>query len=241
MKPIRALLLAAGLGTRLRPITNSTPKCMVPLDGEPILEHWLKKLELAGCETALVNTHHLSEQVVDFIKKRPKSSMVIKIVHEPNLLGTAGTLLTNEIFFNDSVGLLIHADNAMSENLSPLINKHISRHKSRSLTMLTFTTSQPSRCGIVQVDSNDHLLAFYEKIVKPPGNKANGAVYVFDSDFMDSLKKIKPPPEDFSNDVIPKFIDKIQTYHTLEPYIDIGRPETLQQAQILWGEKKTRP
>ena len=62
----RALLLAAGLGTRLRPLTMQTPKCLVPIGGEPLLGHWLRKLELAGCDSVLVNTHYLAEQVKAF-------------------------------------------------------------------------------------------------------------------------------------------------------------------------------
>ena len=62
-KPFRALLLAAGLGTRLRPITLETPKCLVPIGGEPLLGRWLRQLELAGCEAVLINTHYLADQV----------------------------------------------------------------------------------------------------------------------------------------------------------------------------------
>ena len=84
-QPLRALLLAAGLGTRLRPITMRTPKCLVPISGEPLLGLWLKKLEEAGCEDVLINTHYLAEQVDDFIKNRKSSAMTIQTVHEPEL------------------------------------------------------------------------------------------------------------------------------------------------------------
>ena len=62
----RALLLAAGFGTRLRPLTLQTPKCLVPIGGEPLLSRWLRKLEMAGCE-AVLNTHCLSDKVRDFL------------------------------------------------------------------------------------------------------------------------------------------------------------------------------
>ena len=73
-KPLRALLLAAGLGTRLRPLTLQTPKCLVTIGGEPLLGHWLRQLEEAGCEAVLVNTHYLADQVVAYLanwKGRP--------------------------------------------------------------------------------------------------------------------------------------------------------------------------
>ena len=59
-QPFRALLLAAGLGTRLRPITLDTPKCLVPIGGEPLLGRWLRTLEIAGCDSVLINTHYLA-------------------------------------------------------------------------------------------------------------------------------------------------------------------------------------
>ena len=115
-KPLRALLLAAGLGTRLRPLTLTKPKCLVELAGKPLLGHWLQKLEKAGCESTLVNSHYLSAQVADYLKDWRSSTMSVSIFHEPELLGTAGTLLANEAFFDGTTGLLIHADNAMSDD-----------------------------------------------------------------------------------------------------------------------------
>ena len=67
-KSFRALLLAAGLGTRLRPITLRTPKCLVPIGGKPLLGRWLRTLELAGCDSVLINTHYLAEEVEAFLK-----------------------------------------------------------------------------------------------------------------------------------------------------------------------------
>ena len=83
----RALLLAAGYGTRLRPLTLDIPKCLVPVGGVPLLEHWLQKLENAGCESVLINTHYLSNKA-DFVQAREHSNMTIELVYEPELLGT---------------------------------------------------------------------------------------------------------------------------------------------------------
>jgi mannose-1-phosphate guanylyltransferase len=67
-RPLRALLLSAGLGTRLRPLTLYTPKCLVPIGGYPLLGRWLRKLEQAGCKAVLVNTHYLAEQVEAYLQ-----------------------------------------------------------------------------------------------------------------------------------------------------------------------------
>ena len=66
---MKAFLLAAGLGTRLRPLTDSVPKCLLPINGKPILEIWLEKLAECGVEEVLINTHHLADQVEGFIQE----------------------------------------------------------------------------------------------------------------------------------------------------------------------------
>ena len=92
----KALLLSAGFGTRLRPITLKTPKCLVKINNIPILEHWLLKLEQIGIEEVLINTHYLSKKVEEFLKIRAKSNLKITQVYEKNLYGTAGTLIKNK-------------------------------------------------------------------------------------------------------------------------------------------------
>ena len=232
-KPFRALLLAAGFGTRLRPITLHTPKCLVPIGGKPLLGRWLQQLENAGCDTVLINTHYLAEQVHTYLKSWQSSNMSIQTVHEPELLGTAGTILANQEFFRGATGLVIHADNAMAGDIKHFLTAHRQRPYYCQLTMLTFKTETPSSCGIVEVDEQQVVQGFYEKLSKPPGNMANGALYAFEQDFLDSLASMVPIPSDFSTEVIPNFIGRIQTWHTHDAYLDIGTPETLNSAQEL--------
>ena len=232
-KPFRTLLLAAGLGTRLRPITLRTPKCLVKINGEPLLGRWLRKLEEAGCESVIINTHYLAEEVERFLDSREVTRMKIQTFHEPELLGTAGTLMANKEFFRDKTGLLIHADNYMEGELSDFLNAHDRRNQICKFTMLTFKTDKPSSCGIVEIDEDGIAKAFYEKQANPPGNKANGAIYAFENEFLENLNRIVPRPNDFSIEVIPKFIGAIQTWNTKQAYIDIGTPETLIKAQKL--------
>jgi len=230
-RPLRALLLAAGLGTRLRPLTLHTPKCLVPIGGEPLLGRWLRQLEAAGCEAVLVNTHYLPEQVTHFLQGWHSNRMHVQVVHEPELLGTAGTLLANRSFFDGANGLLIHADNAMAADLSGLLAAHSQRPANCLLTMLTFQSDQPSSCGIVETDGEGVVIAFHEKVANPPGNCANGALYAFDPSFLDYLSSMSPPPSDFSTEVIPTLMGKIHSWHTDQPYLDIGTPEALVTAQ----------
>ena len=234
--PFRALLLAAGLGTRLRPITLHTPKCLVTIGGEPLLGRWLRQLELAGCEAVLINTHYLADQVEAFLQTWKSFTMSVKVIYEPELLGTAGTLLSNQDFFRGATGLLIHADNVMIGGLNDFLTAHRERQPSCKLTMLTFETNTPGSCGIVEIDDVQVVQAFYEKVADPPGNNANGALYAFERDFLDFINFMNPRPSDFSTEVIPKLLGRIQTWHTHDAYLDIGTPEALTSAQKLMGD-----
>jgi mannose-1-phosphate guanylyltransferase len=233
-QPLRALLLAAGLGTRLRPFTLHTPKCLAPIGGKPLLGHWLSKLEAAGCEAVLINTHHLADKVEQFLQSWPHTAMAIETVHEPELLGTAGTLMAHQAFFEGATSLLIHADNAMAANLAGLLLAHAQRPRHCLLTMLTFTTSSPWSCGIVETDATGVVTAFHEKVTYPPGNRANGALYAFDGEFLAFAEQMSKPTHDFSTEVIPALMGRIHSWHTTEPYLDIGTAETLDIAQKLW-------
>lgn len=232
-KPIRALLLSAGLGTRLRPITLKTPKCLVQIGGEPLLGRWLRQLEQLGCEAVLINTHYLAQQVEVFLQTWDSASMSVHTVHEPYLLGTAGTLLANQKFFKGSTGLLIHSDNVMTDNLGAFLTAHQKRHARCLFTMLTFMTDTPSSCGIVEVDDHGVVNGFHEKILKPPGNRANGALYAFEQELIDHLNIMSSSPSDFSTEVIPTLLTRIQAWHTKAAYVDIGTPDSLLKAQKL--------
>lgn len=229
---IKALLLSGGYGTRLRPLTEKIPKCLIEINGKPILEHWLTKLEEIGCDACLINTHYLSEKVHKFIKERKKSRMSIKEVYEKELYGTAGTLIKNSDFFEDCNILMIHTDNMTNFDLRELILANKQRPKNCLLTMLTFTTDFPQSCGIVIKNDLQVLVNFLEKTADPPSNIANGAVYIFDQEFLNILKIDIPNAKDFSLEVIPKYLGRIFTYHTDKLLIDIGTIKNLHKARI---------
>ena len=99
---MKAFLLAAGLGTRLRPITEEIPKCLVPINGKPLLEYWLESIFSSGIKECLINTHYLSEKVADYIATS-KYKKSITVVYEKKLIGTAGSLKKNIEFFEKSL------------------------------------------------------------------------------------------------------------------------------------------
>jgi mannose-1-phosphate guanylyltransferase len=233
MKINKALLLAAGFGTRLRPLTINTPKCLVPIKGKPLLEIWLDNLSKSGVCDFLINTHYLSNQVNEFINNS-KYRNQIHLVNEKILLGTAGTLMHNIDFFDKEDGLLIHADNFCLDNLNDFFLAHFNRPKECLITMLTFRTDSPSKCGIVEIDANGIVVGFHEKVPNPPGNLANGAVYILSSDFINILKMEYSDVKDFSTEVLNKFIGKIYTYNTNETFMDIGTPEMYNLANSIY-------
>ena len=225
---MRAILLAAGHGTRLRPLTDSIPKCLVPIKGRPLLGIWLEKLVDAKVGPFLVNTHYLADQVEAFIESSAFSSQVT-IVHEEKLLGTAGTLLANSSFNNNEDVMLIHADNYCRANFEEFKVAHLSRPRECLMTMMTFRSPDPSSCGIVEVDENGVLKNFIEKPSTPPGNLANGAIYILSKELMAHIENLYPRAIDFSLDILPNLIGKIFCYETKELFIDIG---TLERYEI---------
>ena len=233
MKPIKALLLAAGYGTRLKPITNKIPKCLVEVNKKPMLEHWFLKLEDLGIKEILINTHYLNEKVKNFLNQRPPSKLKVTNIYEPNLRGTARTLIDNYKFFKNSTILFIHADNFTKSDLKGLVNEFLNRPKNCLLTMLTFRTQEPSKCGVVNLDENGIVKEFFEKVESPPSNIANGAVYLFDFTLIDWINKNSNNPKDFSCDILPLLMNKINTWKVDKEYIDIGTPQALIKANSI--------
>ncbi|TMO44823.1 mannose-1-phosphate guanylyltransferase [Pseudoalteromonas sp. S4389] len=229
---MKAILLAAGLGTRLRPITNTIPKCLVPINGRPLLALWLEKLVNLGVEEILINTHYFAEQVEKFIKNSPYKEKVT-LVKEEKLLGTGGTLITNVGFWKDDTTLVIHADNYCEDNLTNLIKAHNERPKGCEATLLLFKTNTPESCGIVTLDNSGVINGFYEKKPNPPGNLASGALFLFSPGVYSkyfSHFKVNSAYE-ISLDFVPLLINKLYSYQTNLRYIDIGTPMAYQSVQ----------
>lgn len=230
---IKALLLAAGMGTRLRPITEKVPKCLVKIKDETLLENWLIKLENIGIKEVLINKHYLSNEVEHFLEERKKSNLNITQIYEEKLNGTAGTLIKNKLFFKNSNILFVHVDNYTKSDLTGLLKTFSERPKNCLMTMLTFKSQDPSSCGIVEVDKEGIVKYFHEKVSNPPSDLANGAIYLFNYKLIDLIVKKAPKAKDFSCDVIPLLIDRINTWNVDNFFLDIGTPKNLELANHL--------
>jgi mannose-1-phosphate guanylyltransferase len=226
---MRALLLAAGLGTRLRPLTDTVPKCLVPIKGQPLLGIWLDRLTQAGIGPFLINTHYLADQVEAFIQVSPYRDQVT-LVNELELHGTAGTLIENLGFFQSEDGLMIHADNYCLANFTAFQHAHRNRPPECVMTMMTFRTNDPSSCGIVELDERGVVIDFHEKVSDPPGNLANGAVYILTAELLKRIDRHFHTITDFSTEILNRFVGEIYSYETSEVFWDVGTPETYAQA-----------
>ena len=229
---MRALLLAAGLGTRLRPLTDTIPKCLVPIKGQPLLGIWLERLTQAGISSFMINTHYLASQTEAFIDDSQYRDNVT-LVNELELMGTAGTLITNLDFFQGEDGLLIHADNYCLADFTAFQQAHRNRPRECLLTMMTFRTDDPTSCGIVELNERDVVISFHEKVDSPPGNLANGAIYILSKELLSLLGSDYHQVKDFSTEVLDRFVGRIFSYETSEVFLDVGTPENYSKANHL--------
>lgn len=227
---MKALLLAAGLGTRLRPMTNVLPKCLAPIGDRPLLEYWFANLFGAGFEKVVVNSHYLSDVVHSYVAGTEWSKDIV-LEFEPELLGTAGTIRRHKDFFGKEAFLVAHADNLSLFDPRDLIRRHDSRPRGAVMTMMTFETSAPSTCGIVSLDENAVVANFFEKVADPPGKLANAAVYLLEPEVVTLIDELTNPHPDFSTEVIPALTGKIYTYHNDRFHLDIGTLAAWSEAQ----------
>jgi mannose-1-phosphate guanylyltransferase len=227
---MKAFLLAAGLGTRLRPLTDNTPKCLLRVGGMPLLDIWLDMLARSGVDEVLVNTHHLAHLVQAHVNAR-SGPPVVHLVHEPVLLGSAGTLRTNRDFVADEeMFLAVNADNLTDFDLGVLISAHQSDGAIATLSL--FRAARPTECGIVQVDDG-LVVGYVEKPDDPPSDLANAGIYAFHPTVLDEIAG--PAPKDIGYDLLPLLVRRARVVMLDDCYfIDIGTPAALRWAADEW-------
>jgi len=124
---MKALIFAAGLGTRLKPLTDTMPKALVPIDGKPLLEHVILKLKAAGFNQIIVNVHHFPDQIIEFLKSKNNFDLRIEISNERDkLLDTGGGVKKAKWFFDDGKPFLVHNVDILSNiDLQSLYQQHL--------------------------------------------------------------------------------------------------------------------
>lgn len=241
---MKALILAAGLGTRLRPLTETIPKPLVPIAGKPLLEYHLDHLNHHGITEVLINTHYLADKIDSFLidyKERTENNLIITTVFEPELLGSAGTLKKNQSFFNDCTDfLIVYSDNLTDINYTKLLEQH--KKKQGIATIASYYEHFPEQKGIIEYDSNSKgIIKFIEKPKSEEitSHYANAGLYVLNNKIFDLIADLDHELLDFGHHVFPTLLQKDQpmyVYTMEETLLDIGNHENYTKAQALPNE-----
>jgi mannose-1-phosphate guanylyltransferase len=232
---VKALLLSAGLGTRLGDATKTTPKALVKIGTETILSHSLNKLFEAGANEIIVNTHYLSNQIKVYLEKNIHKDK-IKVVYEPKLLGTGGTFLSHLDYLASEDFFVMHCDNFFEESLLGVVRKHFESQTESIMTMFTFFTSESENCGVVTLGGKDIVTSFREKDPRALSKLANGAIYIFKPEIRDFLHSLNEPIRDLSTDLLPLLVHRSTAYVSTGYFLDIGTPESLEKAREISGK-----
>jgi NDP-sugar pyrophosphorylase family protein len=233
---MKALILAAGAGTRLRPLTDTCPKPMLPIAGEPLLAHTLRWLRRYSVTEAALNLHHLPEVVRAGLGDGTRFGMRLVYAYESELRGTAGAIHNFPGFF-DQPFLVIYGDLLLDLDLGDLIGFH--RARAALMTLALKHTDTPRSQGMIEVDTAGRVVRFIEKPKDwTGGNTANAGVYVCQPEV---AARVPVGVSDFGHDIIPAFLRQGAALygHPLRGYLlDIGTPAAYEQAQREWGQVK---
>jgi mannose-1-phosphate guanylyltransferase len=197
----------------------------------PLLDYWLDLL-LSGddIDRVLINTSYRADQVRAHVQAS-RWRKRIDLVHEEILLGTGGTVLANRDYFRAKPFLVAHADNLTRFSLPAFIACHRLRPAGCEMTMMTFDTDTPQSCGIVELDDLGIVQGFHEKVPSPPGNRANGAVYIFEPSVCDFIAAKRTQKIDLSQEVLPAYLGRAATFHNGDYHRDIGTMPSLTLAE----------
>lgn len=235
---MKAMVLAAGEGTRLRPLTLNMPKPMVPVRERPALEYIVAWLSYHGIKQIAMNLHHCPDVIPDHFGDGSDFGVQLTYSRETKILGTAGGAKKLSAFL-DSPFVLVYGDVLTDLNLTDMLEAHANRPAGTRLTMSLYHVPNPTECGIVRLDESGRVREFVEK---PEENQvfsdlASAGILIVEPKILDLV------PEgthfDFGNDVFPRLLaDDVPVYGWVLPetayLLDIGSHEKHEFAQQTW-------
>lgn len=217
------MILAAGVGSRLDPLTRTVPKPMVPIVNRPVIEHIVEKLKKHGVTEIMVNLHYLGDVIKAHLGSGSKFGVKISYAQEDRLWGDAGSVKRAEEFFRDGTFLVVGGDDISDIDLTRLLKFH--RDKKALSTIALSLVDDPSEYGIVLMNDRSRITRFLEK---PKGevifsNTANTGIYVFEPEVFDSIPR--GVSYGFGNNVFPNLLEQKKPlfgYLTSSYWRDVG-------------------
>jgi len=227
----KAMILAAGEGTRLRPLTDDIPKSLLPVGNTPIIVHQLRWLKSYGIKKIAINLHHKGDKIKAILGDGARFGLEIRYSPEEVLFGTAGGVKRMEAFF-DEVFYVIYGDTITNVNLTSVAEFHRQRHA--LMTVVLYATADTRETGVVEIDGDGKLTSFIEKPTKDEGynNVANGGIYILEPEIFKYIPEGNP--SDFGYDILPRLIEEdVPVYgYLLSPDVyleDMGTIEKYRQ------------
>ncbi|HEY2536027.1 MAG TPA: nucleotidyltransferase family protein [Solirubrobacteraceae bacterium] len=224
---MKAMLLAAGRGTRLAPLTDTTPKILAPFGARPLLVHQLEYLQHGGVSEVALNVHHHADQVLACLREL-SLDVPVRVSHERELLGTAGALVPLRDFFTEPA-IVLYGDVLTDADLAELMDEH-RRHEPLA-TLAVYPSRESVGKGVVRLDETGRVAAFVEKPAAESGEVLiNAGLYVLSPRLLELLQ---PGASDFGHDVWPRVLAGGGTLRAsvLDAYVrDIGSPAQLAAA-----------
>ncbi|NLZ94608.1 MAG: NTP transferase domain-containing protein [Bacteroidales bacterium] len=237
---MKSMILAAGLGTRLKPFTNSTPKALVPIFGKPVIEYVILKLKKQGFNEIIINIHHFGDQIIDFIESKNYFDIRIEFSDErEKLLDTGGAIKKASWFFDADKPVLIHNADIISDvNLADVYHSHM-----QSKAMATLVVNDRKTSRYLFFDENNNLKGWInEKEGKTISSSAYNSsehhklaffgIHVLSGNAVSHMKKF---PDKFSIiDFYLSMCDKtsIQAFEANNnKMVDVGKLDALKEAE----------
>lgn len=227
---MKAFLLAAGIGTRLRPLTDRIPKCLVPIQGTPLLGIWLQWCASYGIDQVLVNSHAHGELVREYLSAY-QGPVQVTLTHEPELLGSAGTLHANRAFVAaEQEFAVLYADVLTNCRFDRLLEFH--RLRRAPVTVGTYRVANPAQCGIIVAGESGKVAEFAEKPQFPKSDAAFSGILIGGPALLARIPQ--RVPADIGFDVLPNLVGEMFAFPIAEYVFDIGTMAKYEQAQREW-------
>ncbi|HEX7457922.1 MAG TPA: HAD-IIIA family hydrolase [Ginsengibacter sp.] len=223
----QAIILAGGLGTRLRSVVSELPKCMAPVAGKPFLHYVIAHLQKEGIQNFIFSVGYKSESITSFVKENlPGTNFRFSIEDEP--LGTGGAIKLAMEKTSEKNILVCNGDTLFNVHVNELNNFHLQHGPDCTLCLKPMNNFD--RYGVVELDNDNLIKSFKEKQFYEKG-LINGGVYALKTEVF--LNKDLPEKFSFEKDYLEKFVDERKMYGLIqnEYFIDIGIPEDYERAQ----------